>query len=166
MQTPVSSENWGRQKEKFMEDCCCSVALSRPTLCDPMDPSMPGFLVLHYLLGFAKTHVHWVGDAIQSPPSLLPPSLPACNLSQHQSLFQWVVFLHQGANILELQLQNQSFQWIFTNDPLGLTGWISLQSKGSQESSSTPQFESISSSVLSFLYGPTLTSIHDYWKKT
>ena len=151
MQTPVYSENWGGQKEKLMEDCCCSVALSHPTLCDPMDPSTPGFLVLHYLLGFAQTHVHWVGDAIQSPHSLPPPSLPACNLSQHRGLFQWLVSLHQGANILELQLQNQSVQWIFTNDPLGLTGWISLQSKGSQESSSTPQFESISSSVLSFL---------------
>ena len=48
--------------------------------------------------------------------------------------------------------------------PLELTGWISLKSKGSQESSPTPQFKSINSSVLSFLYGPILTSIHDYWK--
>ena len=45
--------------------------------------------------------------------------------------------------------------------PLGWTGWISLQS---QESSPTPQFKSISSSELSFLYSPTLTFIHDYWK--
>ena len=48
--------------------------------------------------------------------------------------------------------------------PLGLTGWISLQSRDSQESSPTPQFNSINSSALSFLYGPTLTSIHDHWK--
>ena len=49
--------------------------------------------------------------------------------------------------------------------PLGWTGWISLQSKGiSQESSPTPQFKSINSSVLSFLYGPTLIYTHDYWK--
>ena len=47
--------------------------------------------------------------------------------------------------------------------PLGWTGWISLQSN-SQEPSPTPQFKSISSSALSFLYSPTLTSIHDYWK--
>ena len=47
---------------------------------------------------------------------------------------------------------------------LGLTGLISLQSKDSQESSPTPHFKSISSSVLSLLYGPILTSIHDYWK--
>ena len=50
--------------------------------------------------------------------------------------------------------------------PLDLTGWISLQSKeSSQESSPTPQFKSINSLALSFLYGPTLTFIHDYWKK-
>ena len=48
--------------------------------------------------------------------------------------------------------------------PLVLTSWISLQSKDSQESSLTPQFKSINSSALSFLYSPTLTSIHDYWK--
>ena len=48
--------------------------------------------------------------------------------------------------------------------PLGWTGWISLQLKDSQGSSPTPQFKSINSSVLSFLYSPTLTSIHDCWK--
>ena len=50
--------------------------------------------------------------------------------------------------------------------PLGWTGWISFQSRGedSQESSPTPQFKSINSSALSFLYSSTLTSIHDYWK--
>ena len=48
--------------------------------------------------------------------------------------------------------------------PLGLIGWISLQSKDSQEPSPTPQIKSINSSVLNFLYGPTLRSIHDYWK--
>ena len=48
--------------------------------------------------------------------------------------------------------------------PLGWTGWISLQSKGLSRVFSTPQFKSISSLVLSFLYSPTLTSIHDHWK--
>ena len=49
--------------------------------------------------------------------------------------------------------------------PLGWTGWISLQSKGlSSVFFNTPQFKSINSSVLSFLYSPTLTSIHDHWK--
>ena len=44
--------------------CCCLVA-KRLTLCDPMNCSMLGFLVLHYLLEFAQIHVHWVSDAIQ-----------------------------------------------------------------------------------------------------
>ena len=48
--------------------------------------------------------------------------------------------------------------------PLGWTGWISLKPRDSQESSPTPQFKSINSSVLSFLYSPTLTSIRDHWK--
>ena len=48
--------------------------------------------------------------------------------------------------------------------PLGWTGWISLQSKGHQESSPTPQFKRINSSALSFFCSPTLTSIHNYWK--
>ena len=48
--------------------------------------------------------------------------------------------------------------------PLEWTGWISLQSPRDSQESSTPRFKSISSSVLSFLYSPTLTSIHDYRK--
>ena len=60
-------------------------------------------------------HVHWIGDAIQPSHPLLPPTF-AFNLSQHQSLFQWVCSLHQIAKVLELQLQHQSFQWIFRVD--------------------------------------------------
>ena len=67
---------------------CCSVSKSFPTLCNPTDCSMPGFSVFHYLLKFAQTHVHWVCDTIQPSHLLLPPSLPALNLSQHQGLFQ------------------------------------------------------------------------------
>ena len=78
-----------------------------------MECCMPGFSVLHYLLEFAQIHVHWVSDDIQ-PFHLLSPSAPlAFNLSQHQGLFQLVWSLHQVAKVLELQLQHQSFQWIF-----------------------------------------------------
>ena len=84
---------------------CGSVAKSGPTLCNPMDCSMPGFPVLHYLLEFAQTHVHWVSDAIQPFHPLSPHSPPALNLSRCQGLFQWVSFLHQVARVLELQLQ-------------------------------------------------------------
>ena len=128
-----------------------------------MDCSMPGFPVLHCLQEFTQTHVHWVSDTIQSSLPLLPASSPALNLSQHQGLFQWVISSHQVAKGLELQLQHQSFQWIWQGlFPLGLTSLISLQSK--ETSSPAPQFESINSSVLSLLYCPTLTSGPNYWK--
>ena len=70
--------------------CCCSVTKLCLTLCDPMGCNMPGFSVPHYLLEFAQTHIHWVSDTIQPSHPLLPHSTPALNLSQHQSLFQWV----------------------------------------------------------------------------
>ena len=90
-----------------------SAAQSCPTLCDPMNHSMPRLPVHHQLLEFTQTHVHWVGDAIQPSHSLLPSS-PALNLSQHQGLFKWVSSSHQVAKVLELQ--HQSFQWIFRID--------------------------------------------------
>ena len=75
----------------------------------PHNCSTPGFPVLHYFLGFAQTHVHWVTDAIQLSYPLLSPSPPALNLSQHQGFLQWVGSSHQVAKVLELQLQRQSF---------------------------------------------------------
>ena len=77
---------------------------------------------------YTQTHVHWVSDAIQPPNPLSSFSSPACNLSQHQGLFKWVISWHQVAKVLDFQLQHQSFQWIFRT--LGCTGWIYLQSKG------------------------------------
>ena len=67
---------------------CCSVAKSCPTLCDPMDCSVPGSPVLHYLPEFAQIHVHRVSGDIQPSYPLSPPSPPAFNLSHHQGLFQ------------------------------------------------------------------------------
>ena len=129
-----------------------------------MDCSMPGFPVHHQLPELAQTHVHWVGDTIHPSHRLSSPS-PAFNLSQHQGLFQWVSSLYQVAKVLEFQLQHQSFQWIFRTDLLqnGLVG-SPCSPRDSQESSPTPQFKSINSMALSFLYSPTLTSIHNYWK--
>ena len=74
-----------------------SVGQSCPTLCDPMDCSTPGLPVHHQLPEFTQTHVHWVGNAIQPSHSLLSPSPPAFNLSQHQGLFQRVSSSHQVA---------------------------------------------------------------------
>ena len=121
-----------------MHLCVCvyqfsSVAQSCLTLCEPMNRSTPGLLVHHQLPEFTQTHVHRVSDAIQPSHPLSSPSPSASNLSQYQGLFQWVGSSHQVAKVLELQFQHQfqTFQWIFKDwFPLGLTGLISLQSKG------------------------------------
>ena len=95
-----------------------SVTQSCPTLWDPMDCSMPGFPVHHQLPELAQTHVHGVGDTIQPSHPLLSPSPPTFNLSKHQGLFKWVSSSHEVAKVFELQLQHQSFQWIFRTDLL------------------------------------------------
>ena len=107
----------------------------------------------------------WVGDAIQPSHPLLSPSPPAFNLSQHQGLVKWVSSSYQVTKVLEIQLQHQSFQWIFRTDFLWDRLFGSLCSpRDSQVSFPTSQFKSTDSSVLSFLYSLTLTSMHDYWK--
>ena len=81
---------------------------------------------------------------ILCPPLLLPPSIfPSIRVFSNES-------------VLPMNIQD----WF----PLGWTGWISLHPRDAQESFPTPQFKSINSLALSFLYSPTLTSIHDYWK--
>ena len=96
-----------------------------------MDWSTLGFRVLHHLLEFAQIHVHWVDGAFLPCHTLLPPFPRALNLSQHQDLFQWVSSLNQmgqsigvsaSASVLPMNIQD----WF----PLGLTGLISLLSKG------------------------------------
>ena len=77
-----------------------SVTQSCPTLCGPMDYSMPGFPVLHHLPEFAQIHFHWVSGAIQPFYLLLPASPPAFNLFYHQHLFQWAGSLHQKVKSL------------------------------------------------------------------
>ena len=64
--------------------CCCSVPQSCPTLCDPMNYSMPGLSVPHHLPKFAQVHVHCIGDVIQPSHAQLPSSPSARNLSHHQ----------------------------------------------------------------------------------
>ena len=110
-----------------------------------------------------QTHVHWVSDTIQPSHALLSPSPPAFNISQHQGLFQWVsasirrpkYWVSPSASVLPMNTQD----WF----PLGWTGCISLQSKGPSGvfSSTTVQKHQFFGALL---YGPPLTSIHDYWK--
>ena len=109
----------------------CSVTQSCLTLYDRMDCSTAGLPVRHQLLEFTQIHVLWVGEAIQPSHPLSSPSPPALNLSQHQSLFQWVNSSHEVAKVLEFQLQHHVLPMnIQAWFPLGWTGWISLQSKG------------------------------------
>ena len=89
--------------------CCCS--LPKPCLTFAPGYSTPGSSDLHYLPEFAQIHVHWVCDATQPSHPLPSPSPFTFNLSQHQSLSQWVSSLHYVTKVLELQ--HQPFQWIF-----------------------------------------------------
>ena len=129
-----------------------------------MDCSTPGFHVLYYLLDFAQIHVHGAGDAnhlIFCQPLLLPSIFPSIRIFSNES----------GLCIRWLKYWSFSFTFSPSNDYSGLIlfrmDWLDLlavQGTDSQESSPTPQFESISSLALSILYGPTLTSVHNYQK--
>ena len=116
VQTEVQVRIGKMTSEKELSVQFSSVAQLCLTLCNPMDCSTPGLPVLHRLPEFAQTHVHWVKDAIQPSHPLSCSCPPPFNLSQHQGLFQWISSLHHVAKVLELQLQHQSFQWIFRTD--------------------------------------------------
>ena len=136
-----------------------------PTLWNPTDYSMPGFPVHHQLPELTQTHVHWVND---TPPTISCFIIPFSSclqsftasgsflVSQFFKLGSQNIGGSDSASVLPVNIQD----WF----PLRLTNWISLQSKGLSKSSPTPQFKSINSSALSFLYSPPITSIHDYWK--
>ena len=139
-----------------------SVAQSCPTLCNPMDCGMPGFPVHHQLLEFTQTHVHQVSDAIQlshplSSPFLLPSIFPSLRIFSSESVLhiRWPKYWSFSFSSL-------------SNEYSGLISfmicWFDLAVQWTQESSPMPQLKSISSLVLSFLYIPTLASVHDYWK--
>ena len=114
-----SKEGWPLQKEKKMSWpslCFYLVAKLYLTLCDPMNYSMGGVPVLHYLPEFVQIEVH--GETVSHPTilSAVTPSPLALSLSYYQGLFQWVGSLHQVAKVLVLQLQHQSFPWMFRVD--------------------------------------------------
>ena len=113
--------------------CCLLFTKSQPTLCDPMDCSTPDFPILPYFPKFAQIHVHWLSDALY-PSILLPFSLFAFSLSQHQALFQWVRSLNEEAKALAEDRASASASVLPVNTqgsfPLGLTGLNFLWSKG------------------------------------
>ena len=141
-----------------------SVAQSCPTLCDPMNRSIPGLPIHHQLPEFTQTHVHWVGDAIQPsypvvPFSSCPQSLPASGSFPMNQLFTWggqSIGVSASASVLTKNTQDWS--------PLGWTGWISLQSKGLSRvfSNTTVQKHQFLGAQLSSQSNSQ--SIHDYWK--
>ena len=92
-----------------------------------MDCSTPDFLILHHLTQLGKTHVYWVGDAIQPSHRLSSPFPPAFNLSQHQGFFpiNWLFTSgghRTGASASASVLPKHWF-------PLRFTGLVSLKSK-------------------------------------
>ena len=142
-----------------------SVAQPRPTLCYPMDCSTPALPVYHQIPEVTQIHAHWVSDAIQTSHPLSSPSPPHFNLSQHQGLFN-----ESALCIRWPKYWCFSFNISPSNGHPGLISfrmdWLDLLAvQGTLKSFPTPQSKSINYYVFSCLYSPTLTSIHDYWKK-
>ena len=147
--------------------CCCSVAKLCPTLCNPMNCSTPGFLVLHYLPEFAQTHVHRVSDAIHPTISSSVVSFSSCPQSFPASgSFPMSWFFASGGQSIGVSASIISP----SNEYSGLISfridWFGLLAV--QETlKSLFQHHSSKASILrcsALLNGPTLTSIHDYWK--
>ena len=130
---------WQREENELCPTCCCSVTKSCPTLCNPMDCNMPGFPVLQQLPELAQIYVYWEGDAIKPSHPLPPPSSFDFSLSQHQGLFHCLLFPSGGQSIgtsASAWVPLMNIQGWF---PLGLTGFISLLSKGLSRAFSSTQ---------------------------
>ena len=142
------------------------VAQSCPTLCDSMDCSMPGFLPCPSPTPGACSNSYplswWSHPTITSSVILFsscPQSFPASGsfpVSQFFASGGQCIGASASTSVLRMNIQD----WL----PLGWIGGSPCSPRDSQESSPTPQFKNINSSMLNFLYGPALTSIHDYWK--
>ena len=140
-----------------------SVAQSCPTLCDPMNHSTTGLPVHHQLLEFTQIHIHRVSDAIQPSHPLSSPSPPALNLFQHQGLFNESTLLVRWPKYWSF-----SFSISPSKEHPGLISFrmdgLDLLSVQGTLKSLLQHHSSKASILRRFLYSPTLTSIHDYWK--
>ena len=121
--------------------------------------------VLHHLLDFPQTQVHWVGDAIQPSPPLSSPSPPAFSVSQHQDLFLWVSSSHQVAKV-----RSFSFSVSPSNEHAGLISFrvdwfdiLAVQGTLKVCSSAVLKHQIFSSQPSSYV--PILTSLHDSAEK-
>ena len=144
--------------------CCYSVAKSCPTLCDPMNLSMPSFPVLHCLLELLK--LLSIESVMPSnyliaccPLLLLPSTFPSIRVFPSESTIciRWPKYWNFSFSI---NPSNEYSGWL----PLGLDWFDLLAVQGTLKSSPTSQFKSISSSALSLVYDPTITSVHNSWK--
>ena len=127
----------------FISFSCCPVTMSCPTLCELMDCSMPGFPILHYLLEFAQTHVHWVSDAIQPSHPVAPFSFSSRSFPASGSFpMSWLF-------VSKLQSVGASASAISpSNEYSGLISfridWFDfLAVQGTLKSSPAPQFISL-----------------------
>ena len=141
-----------------------SVAQSYPTLCDPVNHSMPGIPVHHQLQVYPHScpSSRWCHPAISSsviPFSSCPQSLPASESFPMSQLFAWGG-QSTGASALASFLPKKSQGW----SPSEWTGWICLQSKGLSRVFSNTTVQKHQFFSAQFLHSPTLTSIHDRWR--
>ena len=145
--------------------CCCSVAQSWPTLCNPMECSTPGFPVFHYLPRVCSNACplsRWCHPVISS--SVVPFSSCLQSFPESGSFPIVWLFASGGQSIgasASVSVLLMNIQGWF---PLGFTGLIPCSPRDPEESSPAPEFKLINSLALSFLYGPVLTSIQGYWK--
>ena len=100
-----------------------SVIQSCPTFYDPMNCSMPGLPVHHHLPEFTQTHVHWVGDAIQSSHPLSSPSLPALNLSSIR-VFSNETGSKLGKKYIKAVYCHPAYLTYMQGTPLEMLGWM------------------------------------------
>ena len=134
-----------------------------------MNCSTPGFPVLHYLPEFAQTHV-WVDDGLIKSVKSMMSSNHLILLLLLPSIFPSIrIFSNESAFCIRWPKDwSFSFSHSPSNEYLGLisfkTDWFYLTVQGTLKSPPTPQFKNISALALSFLYSPTLTFIHDFWK--
>ena len=133
--------------------CCCSVTQSWPTLCGPMDCSMPDLPILHHLLEFAQIHIHCIGDAIQ-PSHPLTPSSSALNLSLHtllawemSTIVQWLHLQTWGTHLLVSYLL--AFYTVHEVLTASILGWFAIPSSNGSRFVRTVRYDP------SVLGGPT-----------
>ena len=159
----TDDQNAGASASDIPASLAAVQSLSHAQLWDSVDWNMPGFPVLNHLQELAQTLVHWICESVMlsnhlilSSPSAQPSIFPSIRVFPSDSvLCKGGRSIGASASALEYSVLNFLYDWLI---------WSPCSPRDSQEYSPTPKFKNISLLVLSLLYVPTLTSIHDYWK--